>query len=135
MSERIILDTNIWVSYFIGRNTDEIALTILNHNLTVFSCIELEAEVVDVLSRAKFKKLIRLETDRYLFFLRSLTQSVQINKRVKGCPDDKDDFLFDLGIQTNSAFLVTGDKRLLTFDLSPIAVMPLKAFKETYPPK
>ncbi len=135
MSERIIHDTNIWVSYFIGRNTDEIALTILNHNLTVFSCIELEAEVVDVLSRAKFKKLIRLETDRYLFFLRSLTQSVQINKRFKGCPDDKDDFLFDLGIQTNSAFLVTGDKRLLTFDLSPIAVMSLKAFKETYPPK
>ena len=135
MSRRIILDTNIWVSYFIGRNADEIALTILNHNLKVFSCIELEAEVVDVLSRAKFKKLIRLETDRYLFFLRSLTQSVQINKRFKGCPDDKDDFLFDWGIQTNSDFLITGDKRLLAFDQSPLKVMSLKTFKETCPVK
>lgn len=68
MSVRIILDTNIWVSYFIGRNFDEVALTILNNNLTVFSCSELEDEVVDVLGRAKFKKLIRLDIERYLLF-------------------------------------------------------------------
>jgi len=56
------------VSYFIGRNSDEVALTILNNNLTVFSCSELEDEVVDVLGRAKFKKLIRLDIERYLLF-------------------------------------------------------------------
>ncbi len=55
--------------------------------------------------------------------------------RFKGCPDDKDNFLFDLGVQTNSDVLVTGDKRLLTFSQSPLTVMSLKTFKETYPVK
>lgn len=133
MSARIILDTNIWVSYFIGRKFDEIALTILNNNLTVFSCVELEREVSEVLGRAKFKKLLNLETDRYVSFLISLTQSVQIERTFKGCPDEKDDFLFDLAIKTKSDYLVTGDKRLLEFDASPIEVLSLKAFKEFYP--
>jgi|SRR5690606_13958121 len=135
MPRKIILDTNIWVSYFIGRNFDEIALTILNNKLTIFSCAELEEELANVLSRAKFKKLLHLETDRYLSFLRNLTQFVQINKNFKGCPDEKDNFLFDLGIQTSSDFLITGDKRLLTFDQSPLTVLSLKTFKETYPVK
>lgn len=133
MPERIILDTNIWVSYFIGGKFDEIALTILNNNLTVFSCIELEKEVNDVLSRAKFRKLLHLEIDRYLSFLGDLTQSVQIEKTFKGCPDKNDDFLFDLAIQTKSDFLVTGDKRLIAFDTSPVTIISLSAFKETYP--
>lgn len=133
MSERIILDTNIWVSYFIGGKFDEIALTILNNNLTVFSCIELEKEVNNVLNRKKFKTLLHLEIDRYLSFLYDLTQSVQIERTFKGCPDEHDDFLFDLAIQTKSNFLVTGDKRLIAFDTSPITIISLKAFKEAYP--
>ncbi len=132
MPARIILDTNIWVSYFIGRKFDEIALTILNHNLNVFSCMELENEVSDVLGRTKFKKLLHLELDRYVDFLKGLTQPIQIERNFKGCPDEKDDFLFDLAIKTKSEFLVTGDKRLIEFDTGPVEVISLKAFKELY---
>ena len=76
---------------------------------------------------------IILDTDRYLTFLRNITRTVQIDRLFKGCPDEKDDFLFDLATQTEAAFLVTGDKRLLTFDESPIKMMSLSTFKETYP--
>ena len=135
MITRIILDTNIWVSYFIGRNFDQIAPTILNNNLTVYSCIELEEELENVLNRKKIKKLLQLNTGRYLAFVRNLTQPVQINRVFRGCPDDKDNYLFDLAIQSNSEFLVTGDKRLLAFNESPVKMMPLSTFKETYPIK
>ena len=131
----IILDTNIWVSYFIGRSFDQIALTVLNNHLTVYSCIELEEELENVLNRKKIKKLLHLDTARYLTFVYNITQTVQIDRVFKGCPDKKDDFLFDLAIQTQAEFLVTGDKRLLTFNESPVKLMSLSTFKETYPIK
>jgi uncharacterized protein len=48
-------------------------------------------------------------------------------------PDAKDNFLFDLAIQTNSEIIVTQEKALLTFKESPVVIHNLKWFKETYP--
>ena len=48
-------------------------------------------------------------------------------------PDPKDNFLFDLAIQTNSEILVTQEKVLLNFENSPVKIHDLKWFKETYP--
>ena len=48
-------------------------------------------------------------------------------------PDPKDNFLFDLAIQTNSDILVTQEKALLNFENSPVKIHDLKWFKETYP--
>ncbi|SEJ50951.1 hypothetical protein SAMN05192553_104375 [Cyclobacterium xiamenense] len=62
---RIILDTNIWVSYIIGRKLDEITKLILDHNLIVFSCNELEEELEEVLSRDKFTKVLHFKPDFY----------------------------------------------------------------------
>jgi predicted nucleic acid-binding protein len=48
-------------------------------------------------------------------------------------PDPKDNFLFDLAIQTNSEVIVTQEKVLLDFAESPVAIHNIKWFKETFP--
>jgi len=132
MSQRIILDTNIWISYFISRKFDEIARLILDNELNIFSCEELEAEVGDVLGRAKFKKLIQYDPIRYVDFLKNLTISIKIQRHFKGCPDAKDDFLFDLAIQAPAKYLVTGDKKLIGFKVQHLDILSFKEFKDMY---
>ncbi len=48
-------------------------------------------------------------------------------------PDPKDNFLFDLALQTGSEVIVTQEKALLSFANCPIPIKSLKWFKETYP--
>ena len=48
-------------------------------------------------------------------------------------PDPKDNFLFDLAIQTNSEVIVTKEKALLNFAASPVAIHDIKWFKEHFP--
>ncbi|WP_162344331.1 putative toxin-antitoxin system toxin component, PIN family [Cyclobacterium salsum] len=129
---RIILDTNIWVSYIIGRKLDEITKLILDHNLIVFSCNELEEELEEVLSRDKFTKVLHFKPDFYLNFIRNLTTIISISTNFQGCPDKQDNFLFDLAIQSQSDFLVTGDKLLLDLKVDNLKVVSFKQFRELF---
>lgn len=129
---RIILDTNIWVSYIIGRKLDEITKLILDHNLIVFSCNELEEELEEVLSRDKFTKVLHFKPDFYLNFIRNLTTIISISTNFQECPDKKDNFLFDLAIQSQSDFLVTGDKLLLDLKVDNLKVVSFKQFRELF---
>lgn len=129
---KIILDTNIWVSYVIGRKLDEIAKIILDSNLTVFFCNELEEELEDVLAREKFLKLLEYAPDVYLAFIRNLTVRIPILCEFNDCPDKKDNFLFDLAIQSHAEFLVTGDKLLLEIKVENLKVISFKQFRQLF---
>ena len=48
-------------------------------------------------------------------------------------PDIKDNFLFNLVIQTKIEMIVTKEKELLDFVESPVPLHDIKWFKETYP--
>ncbi len=48
-------------------------------------------------------------------------------------PDPKDNFLFDLALQTESEVIVTQEKSLLSFTGSPVAIHDIKWFKENFP--
>src|SRR5690554_2258895 len=127
---RVVLDTNIWVSYIIGGQLDEIAHLILDNNIQVYSCRELEEELKDVLKRDKFKSLLQFEHGVYVDFIRNLTLPVSINRIFNECPDEKDNYLFDLAIQSESAYLITGDKLLLRLNIKKLQIVTLKASKE-----
>ena len=74
----------------------------------------------------------------YLFeeYLQIITESCIVFSPVtlfKDSPDIKDNFLFDLAIQTHSEIIVTKEIALLNFTLSPVPIHDIKWFKETYP--
>lgn len=131
-TKKIILDTNIWISYIIGQKLDEIAQLIFHHDLIIFSCSDLEEELEDVLRRSKFKELLRYDAEVYLNFVDRLTTSIHINKTFNGCPDEKDNYLFDLAFQSGSAYLVTGDKMLLNMEVKNIKIISFKLFKDKF---
>ena len=56
--------------------------------------------------------------------------SVYVNNQ---STDPKDNFLFDLALQTNSEIKITKEKELLNFNESTLAIRDIKWFKETYP--
>jgi hypothetical protein len=98
----------------------------------VFSCNELEEELEEVLSRDKFTKVLHFKPDFYLNFIRNLTTIISISTNFQECPDKKDNFLFDLAIQSQSDFLVTGDKLLLDLKVDNLKVVSFKQFRELY---
>lgn len=55
MPQRIVIDTNIWISYFISARADYLIKWVLNNDITIFSSDNLYAELYEVLQRPKFK--------------------------------------------------------------------------------
>lgn len=127
---KIIIDTNIWITYFLSQRFDAIANLILDSNTIVYSSWDLVKELKDVLSREKLKKQITLPIDRYINFHLNLVTVIETEKIFENSPDENDNFLFDLAIQTNSKILVTGDKKLLAFEAENLEIITLKSFKE-----
>lgn len=56
MPLKVVLDTNIWVSYFINARTDYLVNWIIDHDIIIYTSDELSDEIEEVLSRPKFKK-------------------------------------------------------------------------------
>lgn len=104
---------------------------VVDNNLIVYSSNELVAELTEVLGRAKFAKYLKLATTEYIDFHHDLVTHISVPLEYKGCPDPKDNYLFDLAIKTNS-IIVTGDKKLLAVSpLDGVELVSLTAFKST----
>jgi len=130
MGNRTVFDTNIWVSYFIGEKTGEIM------NLTEKSIVFLHStlsvdELREVLSRKKIKKY-NFEIEDLILFYTNISEFCHTEPEFEDCPDPKDNFLFDLAIQGNAKYLVSGDKGVLETPVEnkTLKVTTLTAFKE-----
>jgi uncharacterized protein len=129
MPSKIVIDTNVWISYFISKRFVEITQLIIDSKCQIFTCEELVNEIIDVISRKKFKNQVTFPIDFYIQLHEKLTTYQKIQIQFTGSPDPKDDFLFDLVIQTNSKILVTGDKKLLGFKNNNVETISLASFK------
>ena len=131
--DKVVLDTNIWVSYFLKGRSAELVRLVLDHNFLIFSSPILVAELTDVLNRAKIVKYLTLPIEDYLNMHLDLVHLIHTTPLYSEGPDPKDNFLFDLAIQTDSTLIVSGDKKLLEFtDLSPVRIVALSEFKAIF---
>lgn len=127
---KIIIDTNIWLSYFLKKRSFEIIDLVEIHNLVLYSDIHLRNELIEVINRAKFKKYFTEQSiNDALQIFDGLTTFVNTEKVYIGSPDSKDNFLFDLAFQTNSKIIVTGDRKILDFEVKGIKIISLSSFK------
>lgn len=109
----IVLDTNIWVSYFMAAKHVDLVKIIYNNNLNVYTNSTLIAELENVLNRPKIKKYLKTPVSELVTFHRELCIFHKTKAAYKNSPDPKDNFLFDLVTQTRSQYVVTGDKTML----------------------
>lgn len=111
---KVIFDTNIWISFLIGKRLSSIKDLISNGSLTIVTTDKLLDEIKEVTSRPKLKKYFpKSSVDELIEFLQVIGQNISIKSKHKASPDPKDNFLLDLIDYSKADYLIMGDKELL----------------------
>lgn len=111
---RIILDTNLWLSFLINKGHSKLTALLLTHKYELVFSQELMDEFIEVAARSKFKKYFRpSDLHELIRSIEPYATYVEVSSDVDLCRDRKDNFLLNLSIDGNVAFLITGDKDLL----------------------
>ncbi len=129
----IVLDTNIWISYFMVAQHVALVNRIYNNNLNVYTNNILIAELENVLTRPKINKYLKIQIGELVNFHRELCIFHKTKSIYKNSPDFNDNFLFDLAIQTRSNYVVTGDKLLLTQKIVDFTFISKTKFEKMFP--
>ena len=111
---RFILDTNIWISYFLNGTLDHFFNQALKKKLKIFTSDALIDELKEVIERRKISKYLIAPSKEYIdFHKNSCTRIKHVKTFYQGLPDADDNFLIDLALEAKASFIVTGDKKLL----------------------
>ncbi len=117
---RIIIDTNLWISFLITKDftkLDEIIFS--RQGILVFSQ-ELLDEFLEVARRPKFRRFFSAsDIEEILQTIDEYADFVKVQTKIEVCRDIKDNFLLSLSVDGNVDYLLTGDKDLL--DLTNLA--------------
>jgi len=131
---KIIIDTNLWISFLIGKELQNLKGSILTEQIKLMTTDQLNMELRVVTSREKLRKYFDQDKINDLFsFLEIIAENVKVKKIEKVCRDEKDDFLLALAKESKAEFLITGDKDLLTMkSYGKTEIITAKRFKELF---
>lgn len=112
--DRVIIDTNLWISYLITKDFSKLDRILESKEITLVLSQELVDEFIEVSQRPKFKKYFTLDDiESLLLKLHHRTDLIEVRSKVAVCRDSKDDFLLSLATDGKATHLVTGDNDLL----------------------
>ena len=130
---RVILDTNLWISYLISKRIRKIDELFERNDLVLLFSEELLEEFIEVAQRPKFRSYFPTEdVEELLSLFDQLGEVIEVTSEIDICRDPKDNFLLALAKDGNADFLITGDADLLVikkFEKSEI--LSYSAFVET----
>lgn len=132
---KIIIDTNLWISFLIGLKSSPAVRSILtNGTVSIVMTDILRQEIMTVASRPKFARYFAPEAcDRLLTFLRARSEDYPLGDIPKRCRDPKDDYLLELAHVADADILVTGDTDLTDMQqFGNCQIMTLAQFKQKY---
>ncbi len=131
---RIILDTNIWISFLITKSMKGVDKLIFNDRAVLLFSDELMTEFIDVTSREKLKPYLTKENIASLIdLIEEYGEIVKVKSEVDTCRDKEDNFLLSLAKDGKADYLVTGDKDLLVIEsFSKTKIISLADFLEKY---
>ncbi|MFD0932115.1 putative toxin-antitoxin system toxin component, PIN family [Psychroflexus salinarum] len=113
-NKKIILDTNLWISFLISKKFNQLDQLIEDKKITLVFSDELIEEFIDVVSRPKFQKYFsRKDIEKILNYFDQFGILVKVKSTIEICRDEKDNFLLNLSVDSKANYLITGDKDLL----------------------
>ncbi|MBP6456508.1 MAG: putative toxin-antitoxin system toxin component, PIN family [Chitinophagaceae bacterium] len=111
---KVIFDTNVWISFLIGKRLSFIKNYISTGQITIIVSDQLLEEIKIVTSRDRLKKYFPKESVIALIeLLETIGEKVEVKPIHFINRDPKDNFLLDLIEFSKADYLVTGDKDLL----------------------
>lgn len=127
---KVLFDTNLWISFMIGKRLSSLAAVLNRQDVEVYVSEQLLDEIRVVISRPKFDRLISKETRYYFFemvydvcFVTDITVKAQSPVR-----DIKDLYLLSMAESVPVDFIVSGDKDLI--DLGEHAGIPILKYSD-----
>ena len=112
---KLIIDTNVWISFLIGKRLSSLVEIFKREDLGIYVSDQLLGEIAEVAHRKKFKGIIKPDSLFLLFELiqqRCLFISVQEDSDI-AIRDSKDIFLLSMCREVKADYLITGDQDLL----------------------
>ena len=111
---RIIIDTNLWISYLLTRDLSKIDELLKSNHATLLFSQELLEEFIEVANRPKFKKYFsEIDIKNLLANINDKAEFIKIKSIINVCRDPKDNFLLSIAKDGKASHLVTGDRDLL----------------------
>ncbi len=129
---RIILDTNLWISFLISSRYDRLDELLASGKCTLLFSNTLLEEFVTVADRPKMQKYITSkELENLLEVIDTVAEFVDVHSTVRQCRDPKDNFLLALAVDGNADYLLTGDNDLLVLEtIADTKIMKIAPFFE-----
>lgn len=116
-NKKIILDTNLWISFLISKKFSQIDELIEKRKIILIFSNELLEEFIDVVSRPKFKKYFsKNDVEKILEYFDQFGKLTKVTSDINLCRDEKDNFLLNLSVDSKADYLLTGDKDLLILE-------------------
>ena len=112
--DRIVIDTNLWISFLITKNFTKLDEILFSRKCTLVFSKELLNEFLDVVKRPKFRRFFSAsDIENILETIDEYADFIEVKSKIKDCRDPKDNFLLSLSVDGNADYLLTGDKDLL----------------------
>ena len=111
---KVVVDTNVLISALVGHGKPRRLITLLLEAHEIIISKEMTTELIEVLRRAKFRKIKNRHVDNFLSILVGRAKLVRVEDRLNVMVEDPDDNLV-LGTACGGRanYLVSGDKHLL----------------------
>ena len=114
---KVIIDTNLWVSFLIGKQMTSLKELIINGEVQPIFSEESLNELEIVTQRPKLQRYSPKEkVNELLIFLNAISLLVEIKSQVIVCRDPKDNYLLALAKDSQADYLITGDQDLLILE-------------------
>ena len=114
---RIILDTNLWISFLISKDFSKFDEIIFSKKYILVFSKELLNEFLEVAKRPKLRRFFSpADIESILETIDEYAEFIDVKSKVDICRDTKDNFLLSLSLDGKADFLLTGDKDLLVLN-------------------
>lgn len=114
---KVIVDTNIWISFLIGKSLIDLHLYIHSQSVMIVTCQEQIQELTEVFRKPKIQKYFTHDQIAEFFeLLEESSEDVVLKTKIDLCRDLKDNYLLSLAIDSNADYLITGDNDLLVLN-------------------
>jgi uncharacterized protein len=114
---KLIVDTNIWISFLIGKSLKGLQYYINDQSVVIISCDEQIHELTEVFSKPKINKHFTLDQiDEFFDLFLEAAEIISLKTKTDLCRDPKDNYLLSLALDANADYLITGDNDLLVLE-------------------
>ncbi len=115
---RVIIDTNIWISFLIGKQFTSMKELLITAIIQPIFSVQLLDELLITTQKPKLQKYFQKDkVDNLMIFLKEIGEIIESQSIVSDCRDPKDNYLLALAKDSNADFLITGDQDLLVLEV------------------